>query len=63
MTETLSWAELDEKSRSARQLQGYGSNVQVSPQAEQSTGTIIATPFKWRDPATIPRREFCMDEI
>ncbi len=34
MTETLSWAELDEKSRSARQLQGYGSNAQVSPQAD-----------------------------
>ena len=34
MTETLSWAELDEKSRSARQLQGYGSNVQASPQAD-----------------------------
>ena len=58
MTETLSFAEIDKKLQSAHQLQGHGSNAQASPQAEQSTGTIIATPFKWRDPATIPRREF-----
>ena len=34
MTETLSFAEIDKKLQSARQLQGHGSNAQASPQAD-----------------------------
>jgi len=35
-----------------------GNVVQPSAKPKQCQGTIIATPFKWRDPATIPCREF-----
>jgi RecA-family ATPase len=42
----------------AEQVPDFDENISTSEQTTENKRAIIATPFVWKDPATLPRREF-----